>query len=511
MNASRLQLHNLEEESKKQNVTAKLHDLHKLSLQLHALKSPQTSPRRDQQESKSPIPFRTYINHESPRIPLNRPTKEKSPVMVSTFEEIKNASLSREVEHYEKVERVRKVIMEMKTGTSTDVESDLIPSSFESSSPSSSPHLLNRSSLSPTFSTTMTSTIISTNTMKSKISSTNQLKSSPRKTKHVNSSQDILNNYEIVEDLKAILPLFSGSIAENHLHHHNNNNPNPPPPLHHQYHNNNNSSKLIIPKSPGRVSPTTIAPSSTITTATATTSIMQKSLPNISLATAHSSFAPTNSSLSSSYNAFPLQSISNNFPKDLSDQKSSPYFLNRPLIYSAASPNYCPPSNAIIEQYHKSIGRSELLNSTSIFHPTDSASHFTQSSRQIISTPEGNDHSLNVTVDIPVPRPPRQSFDEYMLLEPKTEEELLYEQEVNKNKTGSILKSNPFESLGLPVTNVYKSTQSSTSVATTTKNSPSQLKPQPPNTQTPSKGTYFAYNRRPVQIVSQTSRMESTG
>lgn len=488
LQASRLSLHESEEEGKKQSTT-KLHDLHKLSLQFQSLHSPQSSPRRDQTDNK-PTYFRTYINHDSPRVPLNRPTPSKPPTMTSTYEDIKNAALSREVEHFEKVERVRKVMMDMKTGASSLDEEESSGGggggeyelSFRTS-PISFPS---------TISNQFSSSLVSTNgyTTKSKMSSSimsHHTKSSPRKSKNVNSTQNILNNYEIVEDLKAILPLFSGSLTNN---------------------NNNSPSKFMTPKSPGRISPTPIT--------TPASSIIQKTTPNIhssTISSQNSPFTPNNIS----YNMSSLHSVSNNLTKEFMDPKSSPIMsINRPLILTSTIPNYCPPSNAIIEQYHKTIGRSELLNSTSLFQSGDQSSSIHLQNRSI-SSPNDKTYQTNFTIESPklLPRPPRQSLDEYMVSEPKTEDELIYEQEINKHKTGTVLKNNPFETLGLPITNVFKSntnnnnsTQNNNSIIVESINSPSQLKPQPPNTEIPSKGNYFAYNRRPVQIISQTSRIE---
>lgn len=394
-------MHNVEDGSQLLDYRANLR-LHDLSEVTQLLRPSLPSPRN----AAHPLPpFRTYMNHEAPRVPLNRPAQPKPHAVVSTFDEIKEAALSRESEHNQKVERVRRMMMEMTTGTSVATPQQ-IP--FSSSATQSSSLSLS-SSAHPSASTALSPT-----------RSPRKPKGSPR------GDSTLLEEYEMVEDLRALLPLFSGNIADTH-------------PLPH--------SKLSVSGASG----SRFTPHS---------SPQFASLPALSTSTTQPPLTPNG------YSASALKNVSTSLSKFQGTGGEG-----RVLVMAPVSSPYSPPSNAIIEQYHRSIGRSELLDSTSFLHPTSPAAGARHSS-------DGDRHH-HPKINSPAlhPRPPRESFENRVAFEPKTEDELLYEEEIKKQRAGPVITSNPFEALGLPSATVYRSSPQKS------------LKPHPPSTLSPSKGS----------------------
>jgi hypothetical protein len=395
MNASRLAVHNVEDENE-------LHD-YRASLRLHDL-SQVTQLLRPREQQNKPPPFRTYRHHETPRTLMNRPTQAKPPVVISTYDELKSAALDRESEHNHKVERVRRLMMGMTTGTSTG---STISNARILPSPSS-----NFSSSSSALSSSLTSTLSST------------VKPSPKTNALSDEAPNLLKEYEMVEDLRALLPLFSGSVAD---------------------------------KSP--------TPRSRYLTSRSPTSPTVSLLPTLSASVAPTSPVTLNTySISSLKHALSTSSV----------HASTGYALT---VTNPSPVTFSPPSNTIIEQYHRSIGQSETMNSPRSFHPM---------------SPDGRHPHFESTVPAPPPpRPMRDSFEARVSTEPKTEDELLYEEEIGRHKTGVVITKNPFDAMGLPSTLVFRSKEGT---------GERKLKPHPPSTLSPSKGNAC---RRLIQAATR--------
>jgi CRP-like cAMP-binding protein len=436
MHASRLAVHDVEDGSELSDYRANLR-LHDLSEMTQLLRPSPHSPRGGGAGAVTaqPLPpFRTYMHHEAPRVPLNRPTQPKPHAVVSTYDELKEAALSRESEHGQKVERVRRMMMEMTTGTSP-VTAVQPPQLFSSSAALSS-----SLSLSSSFSSSTSAP-------------TSSLSRSPRKPKKQLSprgdSPTLLEEYEMVEDLRALLPLFSGNIADSHA------------ALPHFKHTSGASSGLRISAHPSPSSP------------------LFASLPTLS-SSATQTYPPLTPN---GYSASALKSVSTSL------SGSGMVGTGRVLVMAPVSSQYSPPSNAIIEQYHRSIGRSELLESASFLHPSLSLPHSTSSPAAGARHSSDSDrpeqqHYPKISSPLPPHRPPRESFENRLTFEPKTEDELLYEDEIKKLRAGPVIASNPFEALGLPSATVYRSPPAQKSVPPPPQAS---LKPHPPSSLSPSK------------------------
>lgn len=401
MNASRLAVHDVEDSNTLLDYRAsvRLHDLSEVTQLLR----PQ--PRNGIPDQP---PFRTYIHHEGHRIPINRPAQVKPPAVISTYDEIREAALGREAEHQKKVERVRRLMMEMSSGSMSSPTSH-VPSASRSPSSSSPIHSPSSFSLSST-------------------AKSPQKEKKKKKTGPIDDSPTLLEEYEMMDDLRALLPLFSGNIIEN------------------------------THSSPGRKPPSTTGG--------------LKLLPELSSSTAHPPPTP---------NTYSMKAIKNT-ATSMTKFDSSISSNGRPLVITTSSNPYSPASNAIIEQYRRSIGRSDL---------NDSALSLNQgpSIGAPMNPRRGTHEDLYLeTSPIPPPRPPRDSFENRLTFEPKSEDELLYEEEIKKHKSGSVITSNPFEALGLPSAAVFRSPNEKKSADIT-------LKPYPPTTISPSKGN-FAPNRR---------------
>jgi hypothetical protein len=397
MNASRLAVHDVDDENQ-------LYD-YRMSLRLHDLSQVTQLLRSPREPSNKPPPFRTYVRQEAPRVPMNRPTEAKPPAVISTYDELKTAALDRESEHNQKVERVRRMMMDMTTGVAPPPRPLL--QSPSSTFPSSSPSALS-------------------------FSSTVRPSPSKHKTKSstVEEAPNLLKEYEMVEDLRALLPLFSGSIAEKS------------PAA---------RSKFVPSKSPNSPS---VNP-----------------LPALTLSVAPAS--PI------ALNTYSLSSLRHPFSNSSCVNASTGHALT---VVAPSTAMFTPASHAIIEQYHRSIGQGELTHSPRSFQSPSDACH---------------PHLECAVPSPPPPRPVRDSFEARVAFEPKTEDELLYEEELNRHKTGTVITANPFEALGLPSTLVYRSTKEGSGAKLI-------LKPHPPSTVSPSKG-HPSVGRRPIQAAQRES------